>query len=296
MKALTVIQAKGFARIGKYKLYYESYSSNLVSKTTLLTLHGGPGFTHHQLLPLTWLAGKQPPVRVILYDQLGCGSSDRAQNLNEYKIMNAVDDIEAFRKKLGLGRLSLLGHSYGGSLALEYALKYQNHIERLVLSSSSASIPKTIMAFQRLKAEMPVEIKETLRKYEDSGDYDNPEYKRVVNELYKKHVFRGEQYPPDLAASLNGFNPDVYWTMWGKHEFVCTGNMRKWDVSARLHEVRVSTLILVGRYDELPVELSEEMHQLIRNSKLTILENSSHFGMFEEQERYLQTVYSFLIN
>ena len=284
----------GFVEVMGFKLFYEIHGQREDPKTTLLTLHGGPGFTHHQLLPLTNLATREPPVQVVLYDQLGCGQSEKTKNLGKYTIDRAVNEVEGVREKLQLERICLLGHSYGGSLALEYALKYQDHLQKLVLSSSDSSIPETIKAFERLKAAMPADIREVLKKYEEAEDYDNPEYKKAVEELYRRHVFRGDKYPPDLAASLNGFNPDVYWTMWGKHEFVCTGNMRDWDVTGRLGEIKVPTLILVGRNDELPVELSEDMHRRIPNSKIVVLENSSHFGMFEEQEKYLQALHEFL--
>jgi proline iminopeptidase len=281
------VQAKGF------NLYFETHGSKK-SEITLVTLHGGPGFTHHQLLPLTKLSEREPPIRIVYYDQLGCGKSQRTSDLSNYVISRAVDEVEGLREVLGLGKICLLGHSYGGSLALEYALKYQSNLEKLILSSSDASIPETIKAFNRLKAAMPEPMRRTLKRYEAVEDYDNSEYKKAVEELYRRHVFRGAKYPPNLEASLNGFNPDVYWTMWGKHEFICTGNMRDWDVTNRLGEIRVPTLILVGRYDELPVELSQEMHRRIPQSTLTVLENSSHFGMFEEEERYLDSVYRFL--
>lgn len=282
-----LVQVKGF------KIYYEIHGSP-ESKPTLLTLHGGPGFTHHQLLPLRKLSQRKPPIRLVFYDQLGCGRSERSPDFSNYVINRAVDEVEEVRNALGLGELCLLGHSYGGSVALEYALKYPSSLQKLILSSSDASIPDTIKAFNRLKSAMPKQITEILEKYEAIEDYDNEEYKKAVAELYRRHVYRGTEYPPDLAASLNGFNPDVYWTMWGKHEFICTGNMRDWDVTKRLEEIRAPTLILVGRYDELPVELSEEMHKRIPQSTLVILENSSHFGMFEEEQKYLDAVYGFL--
>jgi proline iminopeptidase len=283
----------GFVQVKGFKLYYESYGSKQTDNV-LLTLHGGPGFTHHQLLPLTKLSEKDQPIQVVYYDQLGCGKSERTSDFSNYVISRAVDEADGVREALGLGKICLLGHSYGGSLALEYALKYPSNLEKLILSSSDASIPETIKAFNQLKAAMPEQVRRTLEKYEAVEDYDNPEYKKAVEELYRRHVFRGAKYPPNLAASLNGFNPDVYWTMWGKHEFICTGNMRDWDVTDRLGEIKVPTLILVGRYDELPVELSQEMHARIPQSTLVVLENSSHFGMFEEEERYLDAVYRFL--
>lgn len=284
----------GFVRVMGFDLYYEIHGPRKGASTILLTLHGGPGFTHHQLLPLASLAGRRPHVPIVFYDQLGCGQSERTKDLSNYVISRAVDEVEGVRKELHLAKISLLGHSYGGSLALEYALKYPESLEKLILSSSDASIPETIKAFDRLKEAMPEDVRTVLKKYEETGDYDNADYKEAVQELYRRHVFRGGKYPSDLSASLDGFNLDVYWTMWGKHEFICTGNMRDWDVTNRLQEITVPTLILVGRYDELPVELSEDMHKRIRNSKLVVLENSSHFGIFEEQERYLQSVYDFL--
>jgi proline-specific peptidase len=283
----------GLVKVKGFNLYYEIYG-NKASDITLLTLHGGPGFTHHQLLPLTRISEKKASIRIVYYDQLGCGRSEKTSDLSNYAISRAVDEVEEVRVALGLGRICLLGHSYGGSLALEYALKYQANLEKLILSSSSASIPETIKAFSRLKSAMPEEVRRVLEKYEALQDYDNSEYKRAVEELYRRHVFRGTKYPPDLEASLGGVNPDVYWTMWGKHEFICTGNMRDWDVTNRLGEIGVPTLILVGRYDELPVELSQEMQERIPQSKMIILENSSHFGIFEETETYLNAVYAFL--
>jgi proline-specific peptidase len=283
----------GYVKVKGFNLYYEMYGNDK-SEVTLLTLHGGPGFTHHQLLPLTGITEKATPIRVIFYDQLGCGKSDRSSDLGNYRISSAVDEVEGLRGALGLGKVCLLGHSYGGNLALEYALKYQSNLEKLILSSSCASIPETIKAFDKLKSSMPEEVRRILEKYEALEDYENPEYKKAVEELYRRHVFRGTAYPPDLEASLGGFNPDVYWTMWGKHEFICTGNMREWDITGRLGEISVPTLVLVGRYDELPVELSEEMRKRIPKSVMVILENSSHFGMFEESEKYLDAVYAFI--
>lgn len=282
----------GLLHVNGFDLYYEIYGKKC--EVALLTLHGGPGFTHHQLLPLTRLAERKPCIRVVYYDQLGCGKSQRAHDHSFYDIRRAVDEVESVRKGLGLGKICVLGHSYGGSLALEYAFKYPSQMHKLILSSSSASIPEDIKAFSRLKAAMPEQVRRILEKYEANEDYDNVEYKQAVDELYRKHVFRGGKYPPNLEASLNGFNPDVYWTMWGKHEFVCTGNMRNWDVTNRLGEIKVPTLILVGRFDELPVELSQEMHKRIPRSKMIVLEKSSHFGMFEEEEKYLDAVYGFL--
>ena len=283
----------GFVQVSGFKLYYEIHESDK-PKHTLLTLHGGPGFTHHQLLPLRKLVERKPSIRIVYYDQLGCGKSERTTDLSNYVISRAVDEVDGVREELGLGKVCLLGHSYGGSLALEYALKYPSNLQKLILSSSDASMPEAIKAFALLKSALPEHVRQTLEKHEAVEDYDNPEYKKAVEELYRRHVFRGSEYPADLKASLDGFNPDVYWTMWGKHEFICTGNMRDWDVTNRLGEIRVPTLILVGRYDELPVELSQEMHRRIPNSTLVILEKSSHFGMFEEEETYLDVVHRFL--
>ena len=105
----------GFVEVMGFKLFYEIHGKREGSKTTLLTLHGGPGFTHHQLLPLTSLATRKPPVQVVFYDQLGCGRSEKTEDLSKYTISRGVDEVEGVRKELQLERICLLGHSYGGA-------------------------------------------------------------------------------------------------------------------------------------------------------------------------------------
>jgi proline iminopeptidase len=231
----------------------------------------------------------------VLYDQLGCGKSERPREKSQYTIEYGVEEVERVRQVLNLGEINLFGNSYGGALALQYALKYQRNIKRLIISSGLASVRETVAEMRRLKTLLPKEVQDTFAKYEAAEDYQNPEYLKAVDVFYRNFLCRLPEWPEELARTMNGISTDVYWTMNGPNEFTITGNLRDWDITARLPEIRVPTLITVGRYDEVTPKVAETIHKEIPGSKLILFENSAHVAMLEEREGYLKTVREFIL-
>ena len=259
---------------------------------TVLCLHGGPGATHDYLLPMADLI--EYGYKVVFYDQLGCGRSEMPDDTSLFTVERGVEEVEGIRRALNLGRIHLMGSSYGGLLAIAYALKYQENLKSLIISSGLASVPLAVAEMQRLKSELPPEIQETLRKYEEIGDYENPEYLKAVQEFYKRHLCRLPEWPKELVYTMEHMSKPVYYTMNGPNEFTIIGTLKDWDVTDQLHKIRVPCLITVGRYDEVTPKVAESMHQRIKGSKLVIFENSSHVAMWEEREKFIEVVRKFL--
>lgn len=281
--------------IGKYKIYYRLFRNsekNGRDKGTVVCLHGGPGATHDYLLPMTDLL--QFGYNVLLYDQLGCGRSSLPKNIALFTVENNVEELEILRKKLRLGRIHLMGSSYGGLLALAYAMKYQKNLRSIITEGGLASVPLATREMQRLKRQLPLPVIRTMEKYEEAGDYSNPEYLKAVEIFYRRHVCRLSIWPKELIYSLEHISAPVYNTMNGPNEFTIIGNIRYWDISDKLGEIRVPTLVTGGRYDEVTPVVARQIHKGVDGSEMIIFNKSSHLPMWEERESYIQKVSDFL--
>jgi proline-specific peptidase len=258
-----------------------------------LTLHGGPGAGHDYLESLEALAVDRP---VVFFDQLGCGHSEKPDDVSLWRIERFVEEVAAVRKALDLERVHLFGQSWGGWLAIEYMMGKPSGIISLILASTSASLRQVAEETARLKATLPKEVLDTLNRYEATGDFHNPEYEEAMMEFYKRFVCRLDPWPEPLMRSLNNLanDPVPYETMQGPNEFTITGNLKDWDRTSRLGEIAVPTLITCGRYDEIGPACAETLHRGIQNSEMRIFEHSAHLAHVEEAERYLQVIQEFL--
>jgi proline-specific peptidase len=263
-------------------------------KYPLLCLHGGPGFSHDYLEPIGVLS--KTGRRVIFYDQLGSGRSDHPDDPSLWTMKQYVSELAAIIKSLRLDQVHLLGQSWGGQLALEYALTKPRGLKSLVLADSLVDSAQWASETNRLRSELPEEILAILDKHESQGTTDDPEYFEATMYFYRKHVCRLPVWPDVLNASFEWFAkyPQVYTTMWGTNEFNVTGSLRNWSVTKRLGEIDVPTLILSGRYDESTPLINETINNGIKDSKWVIFENSSHTPHLEETERYLKVLETFL--
>lgn len=274
------------------KICYWIYGDQTSSKSPLLVVHGGPGSPHNYLLPLAKLAKDQP---VIFYDQLGCGKSpylglgDSLWNLEYF-----VDELIHLVTALNLNKFHLLGHSWGTILAVEYALKKQETLKSLVLASPCLSTSLWMKDAEKLLSGLPIKTRETLKKYETLSTIDSEEYQIAAMDFYKRHVCRLALWPKDMMDSVDGANAKIYETIWGKSEFLVTGNIRSYDITARLNEINVSTLFTCGRYDEATPETTELYKKFIKRSEIKVFEKSSHLPHFEEPVKYLQELAEFL--
>lgn len=282
--------SEGYVKVLGFRLFYRIFGEP--RKGTILCLHGGPGGTHDYLLPMADLT--KYGYRVVFYDQLGCGRSEMPEDTSLFTVEHGVEEVEGIRKALDLGKIHLMGSSYGGLLAIAYALKYQENLKSLIISSGLASVPLAVAEMQRLKSELPPEIQETLRKYEEKGDYENPEYLKAVQVFYRRHLCRLPEWPKELVYTMEHMSKPVYYTMNGPNEFTIIGTLKDWDVTDQLYKIKVPCLITVGRYDEVTPKVAESMHQRIKGSKLVIFENSSHVAMWEEREKFIEVVRRFL--
>ena len=242
----------------------------------MLVLHGGPGSTHLALEGLGALA--EQGRRVVFYDQLGSGESDRPDDPSLWTVGTFVDQLRSVREGLGFERIHLFGSSWGGMLALEYALTQPDGLASLVLNSTPTSAPRWAQEARRLHDDLPPGL--SIEEQE--------------NEFHRRHICRLDPQPEVLERSRKQFGKQVYETMWGPNEFTVTGTLKDWDVIDRLGEIRVPALITSGRYDECTPALLEPLHQALAGSEWVLLENSAHMPYLEETELYLELVGAFL--
>jgi proline-specific peptidase len=263
-------------------------------KLPLLCLHGGPGAPHDYLEALDELAATGR--RVAFYDQIGCGRSWVEKPADLWTVELFVAEVQVIRDALGLDRVHLFGSSWGGMLGMEYALTKPAGLAGLVLSSSPASIPLWEAETGRLRRDLPAETQRVLEEHEAAGTLDSPEYEAATMEFYKRHVCRVDPFPDFVQRTFDGLaeHPDVYLTMQGPNEFVITGTLRTWDITDRLGEIAVPTLITAGAHDEFTPPQAQRLSEGIPGSELVTFENSSHMQFVEEPERYRDLVAAFL--
>jgi proline-specific peptidase len=250
--------------------------SEAPGRLPLLVLHGGPGSAHDALEGLGALA--EEGRRVVFYDQLGSGESDRPDDPSLWTVETFLDQLRSVREGLGLERLHIFGSSWGGMLALEYAFTQPEGFASLVLNSTPTSAPRWAEETGRLAAALP------------EGLDDN----QAEAEYRRRHICRLDPEPAVLGRARAKFGAQVYETMWGPNEFTPTGMLKGWDVTGRLGEILVPTLITSGRYDECTPALVEQLQRGIAGSKWVLFEDSAHMAYLEEPERYLTVVGEFL--
>lgn len=286
------MSARGEGRVPfrGYETWYRTVGED--GGLPLVLLHGGPGSTHLGLGVLEPLADER---RLVFYDQLGCGNSSQPSDPSLWTVELYVEELANLREALGLERIHLLGHSWGGMLALEYALTQPDGLESLVLSSTLSSSALWEEEALRLRAELPPETLAVLERHEATGTVHEPEYEEATKEYYRRHLCRLDPWPPIVEEILRVSRKEVYETMWGPNEMRPTGTLAGWDVTARLGEVTAPALVLCGRYDEATPRQAETIaNALGGETETAVLEHSAHLTPLEETERYVELVRGFL--
>jgi len=282
---------EGFVDVGPGRIWW--YSVGDVPGVPLLCLHGGPGMTHNYLEPLEGLASRR---RVIFYDQLGCGRSDRPGDASLWTVDRFVEELRIVRDALSLDRLHLFGSSWGGMLAMQYVLDHQPPLESLILCGSPASMPRWIAECRELLEGMPEHDRQEIERHERDGWYSCPEYQAAVLTFYRRHVCKLDPWPPGWERSLAEAGWDVYNTMNGPTEFTVIGNFKDFDVTDRLGEIWRPTLILGGEDDEARPPHMRDMHGRIAGSEITIFPDASHLCFYEQRKEFMARVNEFLDN
>jgi L-proline amide hydrolase len=284
----------GFVPFRGHRTWYRSIGEDAPGRLPLLILHGGPGATHQYLEPLAELArfGR----RVIFYDQIGCGRSDHPADPDFYEVQTFVDEIVAVRAQLGLDRLHVLGQSWGGMLAMEYALRRPTGLASMVVADSPASIPLWVREANRLRSDLPSDVERTLSDHEAAGTTGDPAYAAATQVFYRRHVCRLETWPDCVERTMRMLADDgfVYNVMNGPSEFHCIGKLKAWDITERLSEIDVPTLLLSGRFDEATPAIVGAIHERIIGSEWILFSDSSHMPHVEEPHAFNAAVRGFL--
>lgn len=259
--------------------------------TPLLLLHGGPGATSYYLEPLSVLGNERP---VIFYDQLGCGRSDRPSNTNLWRVERFVEELKAVRQALGLRRLHILGHSWGAMLAAEYTFTQPRGVGSLILGSGAFSMPRANRDTRRLIDELPPDAREKLHRHTANHTTDSKEYKEAEAVYFRRHMFRGEILPPELALVDQGFGHEVHNTMFGEGFITATGTLKDYDCTPRLRELRLPVLFTAGQYDDSTPAQNAWYQSFVPGARLEIIENAAHLVMLDNPQRYVEVVRAFL--
>jgi len=264
------------------------------SPVKVLLLHGGPGFSHDYLecfedfLPA---AG----VEFYYYDQLGCGNSDHPNDDRLWTVARYTEEVEAVRKGLSLENFILYGHSWGGMLAIEYALKYGANLRKLVISDMTAGIPAYVEHANAIRRALPAADQATLSKYEKLNKIDAPAYQAVMDKVYAEHVLRLPQpWPEPVTRAFSKLNAHIYNLMQGPNEFLINGNFKSWDRWADLPRIKVPTLVMGAKYDEMDPGQIRREGKLIPGARTWISGKGSHLCMYDDQDAYFAALVAFL--
>jgi proline iminopeptidase len=267
--------------------------------TKMLLLHGGPGATHEYLLGFDSFLPRAG-VEYYYYDQLGSGWSDRPDDPSLWTIERFVDEVEQVRVALGLSseNFVLYGQSWGGLLAIEYAMAHQQHLKALVISNMMASIP----AYNRYATEVLIPAQDPatitdIKAMEAAGDTDNPRYDELLmREHYVKHVLRfpPEEWPEPVVRSFARINKSIYVPLQGPSELGASGLLSDWDRVADLDKIEVPTLVIGAAHDTMDPAHLQDMAGRLRHGSYLVCPNGSHLAMYDDQETYMHGLIDWL--
>lgn len=282
---------------GSFKVWTKKFGSN--PKIKLLLLHGGPGATHEYFECMESFLPREG-IEFIYYDQLGSPSSDQPNDTSLWTTDRFVDEVEQVRKALFLDKNNfyLLGHSWGGILAMEYALKYQDNIKGLIISNMMASGPAYgKYADEVLAKQMDPGVLDTIKQIEKRGDFQNPKYMELLlPNFYAQHILRmpPDRWPEPVTRSFSKLNQQVYVIMQGPSEFGISGRLATWDRSQDLKNIKTPTLVIGATYDTMDPEYMKWMSTQIEGSTFLLCTKGSHMCMYDDQEVYFNGLISFL--
>lgn len=268
-------------------------------KIKVLLLNGGPGATHEYFECFeNFLPAKG--IEFIYYDQLGCGNSDNPNDVAYWDLSRYVEEVEQVRKALNLdaNNFYVLGHSWGGILAMEYALKYQQNMKGLIISNMMSNCPEYgKYADEVLGKQMNPEILAQIQKIEADKDFTNPKYMELLlPNFYEKHVLRlpAKDWPEPVNRSFAKMNNSLYVTMQGPSEFGIAGKLENWDRTNDLKNITIPSLVIGATHDTMDPKFMEKMSTLLPKGSFLLCPNGSHMAFYDDQQTYFKGLISFL--
>lgn len=268
-------------------------------KIKVLLLNGGPGATHEYFECFENFLPAEG-IEFIYYDQLGCGNSDNPNDVSYWDLSRYVEEVEQVRKALDLdsNNFYLLGHSWGGILAIEYALKYQNNMKGLIISNMMSSCPEYgKYADEVLAKQLKPEVLAQIQKIEVDKNFDNPKYMELLlPNFYEEHVLRlpAKDWPEPVNRSFAKMNQSLYVTMQGPSEFGIAGKLENWDRTNDLKNITIPSLVIGATHDTMDPKFMEKMSTLLPKGSFLLCKNGSHMALYDDQQTYFKGLISFL--
>jgi proline iminopeptidase len=281
---------------GKFKVWTKRYGNN--PKIKLLLLNGGPGMSHEYFECMESFLPKEG-IEFIYYDQLGTGFSDNPNDTTMWDLPRYVEEVEQVRVALNLNKdnFYLLGHSWGGILGMQYALKYQQNMKGLIVSNMMASCPKYGEYSKVLEKQMNPEVLKTIKELEAKKDYANPKYMELLMaNFYNQHILRKpvNEWPEPVTRSMGRLNSSLYITMQGPSELGISGKLTNWDVSKELKNITIPTLVVGAKYDTMDPDYMKWMATQFPEGNYLYCTNGSHMSLYDDQETYMNGLIDFL--
>jgi proline iminopeptidase len=282
---------------GMFRVWTKRVGNNPTAK--VLLLHGGPGATHEYFEALDSYFPRAG-IEYYYYDQLGSGYSDQPDIPELWDVPRFVEEVEQVRQALHLDKTNfyLYGHSWGGILALEYALKYQQNLKGLIISNMVASIP----AYNRYANEVLIPAMDpkavaAIRRLEAAHRFDDPRYDELLMQnFYVVHVLRmpADEWPDPVLRAFNKINKKIYVPMQGPSEMGAGGKLAMWDRTADLPRVTVPTLAIGARYDTMEPAQMERIAKSVKKGRYLYCPNGSHLALYDDQRTYMTGLIKFI--
>jgi len=282
---------------GNFRVWTKRVGNNPTMK--VLLLHGGPAATHEYFEAFdSYLPGAG--IEYYYYDQLGSAYSDQPDDLDLWETSRFVEEVEQVRQALGLDRNNfyLLGHSWGGILATEYALKYQEHLKGLVISNMMSSIPAyNEYANKVLMPAMDPAVLAKVKELEAAGKTEEPQYMELlIPSFYEKHLLRmpAAEWPDPVNRGFAHLNRKIYVLMQGPSEMGASGRLLNWDRTADLPRITVPTLVIGASHDTMDPAHMEMMASKVKQGRFLLCPNGSHMAMYDDQKTYFDGLVKFV--
>src|SRR5436190_22716087 len=273
--------------VGDFKVWTKRFGNN--PRIKILLLHGGPAMTHEYMECFESFFPKEG-FEFYEYDQLGSYYSDQPKDSSLWTIEHFVDEVEQVRKAIGATKENfyVLGNSWGGMLAMEYALKYQDNIKGLIVGNMMASIPDYEKYNAVLREQMRKSLVDSLQNYEAKGMYKDSTYQSLVfSEYYLQHLCRLPEWPDPLQRAFKHFNEEIYVMMQGPSEFKTGGRLIHWNIKDRLKEIKVPTLMIGAKFDTMDPKAMEDQSKAVQHGRYLYCPNGSHLCMWDDQKVFM---------
>lgn len=281
--------------VGDFKVWTKRFGSN--PKIKILLLHGGPAMTHEYMECFETFFQKEA-FEFYEYDQLGSYYSDQPTDLSLWTTERFVEEVEQVRKAINAdsSNFYVLGNSWGGILAMEYALKYQKNLKGMIVANMVASATEYgKYAEEVLGKQMKPEVLAEVKALEAKKDYANPRYMELlIPNFYQEHLCRLKEWPDGFNRAMKHVNGEIYTLMQGPSEFGISGRLANWDIKNRLKEIATPTLMVGAKHDTMDPKAMEEQSKMVQKGSYLYCPNGSHLAMWDDQKVFMDGVIKFI--